>query len=158
MGRRSFPDRAQRLRYAARMPNQTYTARRMVQFGHCDPAGIVFYPRFFDMCLDVKEEFFEHIGFPHYHSINVERVGWPIVRLETDFKQVSRYGDRLEIDMQLWRLGEASLGLQYRFRGPDGERTFVRSVVVRMDLTTHKAVALSEPMRAAFADYLIVTS
>jgi hypothetical protein len=29
-------------------------------------------------------------------------------------------------------------------------------VVVRMDLTTHKALPLPEPMRAAFADYLIV--
>lgn len=137
------------------MVNQTYTARRMIQFAHCDPAGIVFYPRFFDICLDVKEEFMEHIGFAHHRSINVDKIGWPIVRLETDFKRVCRYADQIEIDVQLWRLGDASMGLQYRFRGDDGERVLVRSVIVRMDLTTHKPVPLTEPMKAAFGAYLI---
>ncbi len=137
------------------MPNQTYTARRMIQFAHCDPAGIVFYPRFFEICLDVKEEFMEHAGFPHHHSINVDKIGWPIVRLETDFKRPCRYADQIEIDIQLWRLGDASMGLQYRFRGQDGERLLVKSVIVRMDLQTSKPVSMPADMRAAFEDYLI---
>ncbi len=137
------------------MANQTYTARRMIQFAHCDPAGIVFYPRFFDICLDVKEEFMQHVGFPHHHSINVEKIGWPIVRLETDFKRPCRYADQIEIDIQLWRLGEASMGLLYRFRGDDGERLLVKSVIVRVDLKSNKPVTMSVPMRAAFGEYLI---
>jgi 4-hydroxybenzoyl-CoA thioesterase len=140
------------------MANQTYTARRMIQFAHCDPAGIVFYPRFFDICLDVKEEFMEHVGFAHHHSINVEKIGWPIVRLECDFKRPCRYADHIEIDLQLWRLGDASMGLQYRFRGPDGERLLVKSVIVRMDLQTQKPIVMTSDMRAAFGAYLIASA
>ena len=137
------------------MNHQTYTARRMIQFGHCDPAGIVFYPRFFDICLDVKEEFMEHVGFAHYHSINVLKIGWPIVRLETDFKRPSRYADKIEVDINLWRLGDASMGLQYRFRGDDGERLLVRSVIVRVDMQSNKPVAMPSDMKTGFGAYLI---
>jgi 4-hydroxybenzoyl-CoA thioesterase len=137
------------------VPNQIHTSRRMIQFYHCDPAGIVYYPRFFDICSDVKEEFMMQIGFPHHDTINRLRIGWPIVRLETDFKAVSRYGDQLDIDIQLWRLGASSIGLQYRFRGDDGERLLVKSVLVYMSLDSHKPVTMSDEMRAAFAPYLI---
>ena len=127
----------------------------MIQFYHCDPAGIVYYPRIFDICSDVKEEFLTHIGFAHHRSINHDRIGWPIVRLETDFKAVSRYGDQIEIDIALWRLGATSIGLQYRFRGDDGERVLSRSVLVYMSLVTHKPVEMSDAMRAAFEQYLM---
>ena len=29
--------------------SDTFTIRRQVEFNHCDPAGIVFYPRYFEM-------------------------------------------------------------------------------------------------------------
>lgn len=137
------------------MAHKTYTARRMIQFAHCDPAGIVFYPRFFDICLDVKEEFMEHVGFAHHHSINTLKVGWPIVRLETDFKKPCRYADHIEVDINLWRLGDASMGLQYRFRGDDGERLLVRSVIVRMSLETGKPLIMPPEMKAGFGEYLL---
>ena len=36
-----------------------------VMFKHCDPAGIVFYPRYFEMMNDVVESFFaECLGLP----------------------------------------------------------------------------------------------
>ena len=97
----------------------------------------------------------EHVGFAHYHSINVLKIGWPIVRLETDFKRPSRYADKIEVDINLWRLGDASMGLQYRFRGDDGERLLVRSVIVRVDMQSNKPVAMPSDMKAGFGAYLI---
>ena len=35
-----------------------------VEFNHCDPAGIVFYPRYFEMVNSVVENFFlEDVGY-----------------------------------------------------------------------------------------------
>ena len=31
----------------------TFTTQRKVRFQHCDPAGIVFYPRYFEMINSV---------------------------------------------------------------------------------------------------------
>jgi 4-hydroxybenzoyl-CoA thioesterase len=87
--------------------------------------------------------------------INEQRRGWPMVRLETDFKRRSRYGDRIEVDIEVFKLGGASLGLQYTVRGDDGERLFAKSIIVLTELDSGQAVPIPEDMRAALARYLI---
>ena len=58
-----------------------FTTRKMIQFFHCDPAGIVFYPQYFTILSEAKEEFLIHIGHPMHRMINERRRGWPMVRL-----------------------------------------------------------------------------
>ena len=47
----------------------TYTRTVPIEFNHCDPAGIVFYPRYFEMTNSVVENFFPdevgHSFAPH---------------------------------------------------------------------------------------------
>ena len=131
-----------------------FTTRKMIQFHHCDPAGIVFYPQFFYICSESKEEFLGHIGYPMHRMINQERLGWPMVRLETDFKRPSRYGDQIEVDIDLFKLGGSSIGLRYVFRGDDGERLVARTVIVLTDLERGKPVPIPDGMRAALQPYL----
>jgi 4-hydroxybenzoyl-CoA thioesterase len=78
-----------------------------------------------------------------------------MVRLETDFKRRSRYGDQVEIDIELFKLGGSSLGVQYTVRGEDGERLFAKSIIVLTDLDTGQAVQIGDDMRAALAPYLV---
>jgi 4-hydroxybenzoyl-CoA thioesterase len=132
-----------------------FTARRMIQFHHCDPAGIVFYPQFFYILSEVKEEFLIHIGQPMHKMINEQRIGWPMVRLETDFKKPSRYGDQVEIDIQLFKLGGASIGLQYSLRGSEGERMLAKTIIVLTHLDTGRPVPMTEAIRSALKPYLI---
>ena len=132
-----------------------FTTRRMIQFHHCDPAGIVFYPQFFYILSEVKEEFLIHIGQPMHKMIKEKRIGWPMVRLETDFMKPSRYGDQVDIDIQLFKLGGASIGLQYSLRGPEGERMLAKTIIVLTDLDTGKPVPMSDAIRAALQPYLI---
>jgi 4-hydroxybenzoyl-CoA thioesterase len=132
-----------------------FTTHKMIQFFHCDPAGIVFYPQYFYILSESKEDFLMHIGHPMHRMINEQRRGWPMVRLETDFKRRSRYGDRIEVDIEVFKLGAASLGLQYTVRGDDGERLVAKSIIVLTDLDTGQPVPIPEDMRAALANYLI---
>jgi 4-hydroxybenzoyl-CoA thioesterase len=127
----------------------------MIQFHHCDPAGIVFYPQYFVILSESKEEFLTHIGHPMHRMINQQRRGWPMVRLETDFKRRSRYGDRVEIDIELFKIGGSSLGVQYTLRGDDGDRVLVKSIIVLTDLESGQPVPIADDMRAALAPYLI---
>jgi 4-hydroxybenzoyl-CoA thioesterase len=41
-----------------------FSINQKVLFKHCDPAGIVFYPRYFEMINDCVEAFFDEIGTP----------------------------------------------------------------------------------------------
>lgn len=131
-----------------------FTTRKMIQFFHCDPAGIVFYPQYFYLLSEAKEEFLTHIGHPMHRMINEQRRGWPMVRLETDFKRRSRYGDCIDIDIELFKLGTSSLGLQYTIRGADGERLFAKTTIVLTELDSGRAVEIPEDMRTALMPYL----
>jgi len=126
----------------------------MIQFSNCDPAGIVFYPQYFYILSESKEDFLIHIGHPQHHYINSLRKGWPMVRLETDFKRPSRYGDQIDVDIEIFKLGGASLGLEYTIRGDDGERLVAKSTIVLMNLDTGKPLPIPDDLRDALTPYL----
>src|SRR5262245_43030910 len=42
-----------------RPPAGAFRSRYLVRFSHCDPAGIVFYPRFFDLFSSALEDWFQ---------------------------------------------------------------------------------------------------
>ncbi len=87
----------------------TYTRTVAVEFNHCDPAGIVFYPRYFEMVNSVVENFFgEVIGYP-FARMMAEGHGVPTVRIETEFRAPSRLGDRLDFTLALERAGQTSV-------------------------------------------------
>lgn len=85
-----------------------YTRNIPVEFCHCDPAGIVFYPRYFEMANSVIENFFlEVVRYP-FARIMAEGLGIPTVRAQMDFRAPSRLGDRLDWRLQVGDLGRAS--------------------------------------------------
>lgn len=90
----------------------TYTHHQKIKFKHCDPAGIVFYPRYFEMMNDTVEAFFENVL--HYPFADVMRGnGVPTAQIEARFSAPSRLGDDLEITLGIKRLGRSSLDLSY---------------------------------------------
>jgi 4-hydroxybenzoyl-CoA thioesterase len=94
------------------MNSSIFTTAKRVRFHHCDPAGIVYYPRYYGLLHEAQEDFLAHIGFAE-HRLIASGVGVPIVSMQTDFSGMSRYGDELFIAVGLWRLGVSSLGMYY---------------------------------------------
>lgn len=80
-----------------------------IEFNHCDPAGIVFYPRYFEMTNSVVENFFTDVlRYPFARITMEEHAGVPTVRIEADFRAPSRLGDRLAFTLEVLRIGGAS--------------------------------------------------
>ncbi len=91
-----------------------------VLFQHCDPAGIVFYPRYFEMVNATVEEWFASrlgVSFGEIHGPMRRAV--PTARFHVEFRAPSRLGDRLEFALAPRRLGRTSceLGLTVRCGG-----------------------------------------
>ena len=43
----------------------SHSLRIQIEWGHCDPAGIVFYPRYVELCNEMVEDWFaDGLGFP----------------------------------------------------------------------------------------------
>ena len=79
-----------------------------IEFNHCDPAGIVFYPRYYEMINAVCENFFREVVGRSFAEMVGQVQGVPTVRIETDFQAPSRLGDLLDFQLTIRRLGETS--------------------------------------------------
>jgi 4-hydroxybenzoyl-CoA thioesterase len=81
-----------------------------VEFNHCDPAGIVFFPRYYEMLNSVIENFFRDVLEAPWERVTTEEGhGVPTVRLETEFRAPSRLGEVLAFSLRVVRLGRSSV-------------------------------------------------
>ncbi len=81
----------------------------LVRFGHCDAAGWVFYPRYFEMISDFVEDWFEDglaasaPGLFHHKQILT-----PSVHFTVDFFKPTKFGDRLTFNLWTVKAGKTS--------------------------------------------------
>ncbi|KGD93585.1 4-hydroxybenzoyl-CoA thioesterase [Achromobacter sp. RTa] len=128
-----------------------------VRFRHCDPAGIVFYPRYFEMINDFVEEWFDKgMGLP-FHALHVERqIGTPTASVQCDFSAPSRWHERLRQVLEVQRIGGASFKALVKFEGPDGQlRLSATLTIVTVDLRTMKSMPLPADLRERMQAYLV---
>jgi 4-hydroxybenzoyl-CoA thioesterase len=84
-----------------------------VLFRHCDPAGIVFYPRYFEMLNDCIEAWFDaRLGWAWSGLHGPEGLGVPTVAVDVHFAAPSRHGDRLVFTLEVTKVGRTSVGLR----------------------------------------------
>ena len=133
------------------MPYLTNTTSRRIQWGECDPAGIVFYPQYFVLFNDVVEMWFDQLLPGGYAGlIGQSHVGLPTVRLEAEFKAISRMGDDVTLSIEVERLGTKSITFRLACTGRDGDlRMSVLQTIVTTSLETHESIAVPELLRAA---------
>jgi 4-hydroxybenzoyl-CoA thioesterase len=78
-----------------------------VQFGDCDPAGIVFFPNFSKWMDASSMHFFMACGVPPWRELAKTRgiVGTPLLEVNTKFHQPATYGETLQIHTSVveWR-------------------------------------------------------
>ena len=87
----------------------TYARAIRIEFNHCDPAGIVFYPRYFEMMNSVVENFFREVAaYPFERMVDAGN-GVPTARVEIDFRAPSRLGEVLDWTLGVTRLGRSSV-------------------------------------------------
>jgi 4-hydroxybenzoyl-CoA thioesterase len=78
-----------------------------VQFGDCDPAGIVFFPNFSRWMDAASLAFFMQCGVPPWRELVKTRgiVGTPLLEINTKFIKSVTYGERIVIHTHIeeWR-------------------------------------------------------
>ena len=125
-----------------------FHATRIVRFGHCDPAGIIFYPRYFDLIHEVKEDWFrEALDWPFAKLIGAMKKGFPIVRLAAEFHAPSRLGEELGIVLSVPRLGRSSVAIDYEVSCGGERRADMQTVVVQVDLGEGRPRPIADELR-----------
>ena len=124
-----------------------------VQFGDCDPAGIVFFPNF-SRWMDASSAFyFRQCGLPPWHSIPQmpDSAGTPLLEIHTKFVKSATFGETLQVHTRIeeWR---AKVFIQHHrvMRGDEliceGRET--RAFCVKLPGGRLKAVPIPEFIRA----------
>ena len=108
-----------------------------VRFGDLDPAGIVYYPRYLHFCHIGMEEYFAHaVGIDYPKFLAEHRLGLPSVRTEVEHRRPIRYGDAVELEVEVVRVGATSIEWRDRFwhAGETRPSTEARIVTVCVDM------------------------
>jgi len=129
----------------------SYIHRRQltVEWGQCDPAGIVFNPRFFEMfdvstwlliqaLLGVRQQ-----DFPAAYDV----VGAPLVDARANFLKPARFGDTVEIASRITEVRRTSFDIEHRLTvggelAVDGGETRVWAVRDAADADRIRAIAI----------------
>ena len=120
-----------------------------VRFAHVDAAGIVFYPRYFEMLNEAVEDWFASMDHD-FHTLHlVRKIGTPMVSLKCEFTAASVLGDRLTINIAPTHVGRTSCAFEFRVRGDGGDRFLGSGVMVCMDLQTRSSIPWPDHLRTA---------
>src|SRR5262245_38329444 len=91
-----------------------YRVSFVATFGDSDPAGIIYFVRFFDYFHRTLEAYFEEVlGQPYAEMVMKRRLGVPVVRVEGDFFVPVAFGQKFTVEVSPKALGRTSLTFAY---------------------------------------------
>ena len=135
--------------------SRCFRSEILVRFADCDPAQMVFYPRYLVMFNDLVEDWFREglkLPFSYYHF--EQQHGLPTVHLEVDFVAPSRLGEVLTATLTVQKVGKSSITLDIIFRGPDAsDRVRGKVVLVVTDLRSSRAIPIPDDLRSKILQY-----
>ncbi len=93
-----------------------------VEWGDCDPAGIVYYPAYFRWSDQATARLFLAAGLTRDSMSNGQWTeGPPLVKAECSFKRPSQPGEKLVVECHVSRFGNSSFTISHVFRDASGE-------------------------------------
>lgn len=138
-------------------PTTTMTAFETaitIRFRHCDPAGIVFYPRYFEILNDLIEDWFASLNPGFHTAIGDLGVALPLVAVAATFTAPSRLGDILRAEIAITSLGRTSCALSVGLFGHDGQRrVHFTPTMVCVEVTGLRPTPWPEALRAALRQF-----
>lgn len=129
-----------------------------VVWGDCDPAGIVFYPRYFEMFDAATTALFERaLGMTKYQfTKHFDAVGYPMVDTRARFILPNRFGDDVVIETAVSEFRRSSFDVRHRILKEgeltvEGFETRVWAVRDPADPSRIKSQPVPEEILARFA-------
>jgi 4-hydroxybenzoyl-CoA thioesterase len=135
-------------------PAGAFTRSVTIRFAHCDAAGIVYFPHYFDMFNGLIEDWYkEELRHDYARLVMAGRYAFPFVHIECDFKIPSMMGEVIDLTLLVERLGRSSLDIAIICHRDGMERLRARMVTAMISLETRKPVPMPVPLRAAIEAY-----
>lgn len=106
----------------------------LIDWGDCDPANIVYYPRYFAWFDASTARHFAAAGLPKPELVRrFNIVGFPLVDAQAKFHIPSSYGDEVTIETTITNFGRSSFTVEHKLKREDqiAVEGFEKRVLVR---------------------------
>jgi YbgC/YbaW family acyl-CoA thioester hydrolase len=134
----------------------SFRATLQVRFQDVDAGGVLFFGRIFDYLHAAYEELVASSGVDRARYFAGAEYLVPIAHAEADYRSPIRHGERVEVAIDVARVGRASFQLRYRVLGPGGDlRVEAATVHAFVDRATMRPIAIPEPLRSFFQGHLL---
>ncbi len=133
-----------------------FTLGLPVRFTHTDPAGYVFFPRYFEMLQAVVEEWFtQALKLKYSDFVLGKRLGLPTAQTECTFQAPCRLGDPLEITLYLEHIGNSSMRVRFVGRVRGEQRLVAKSALVVTSLDDGRPQPIDDDLRGRLEKYSV---
>ena len=126
-----------------------------IEWGDCDPGGIVYFPRYFEYFDACTNAMFESVGLPKAHMVATYGIaGIPLVEAKASFRLPSQFGEDVVVESRVAEWGRSSFRIEHRlFKGEEVaiEATEKRVWVGRDGAKRFKAQAIPQDVKERFA-------
>ena len=127
-----------------------------IEWGDCDPGGIVFFPRYFEYCDACTNALFERAGLPKPELLKVHCIaGIPLVEARARFIVPSQFGDTGTVESGVSEWGRSSFSVHHKIFKEDvlALEIFEKRVwVTRIegDVIRYKGIPVPEEVKSRF--------
>jgi 4-hydroxybenzoyl-CoA thioesterase len=99
----------------------TNTRKVRIEWGDCDPAGIVFYPRYFEIFETCIATLFERAtGMTKYQMLRAyDFAGYPVVQARAQFLSPAKFGDDVMAETSIGEFRRSSFDVHHRVTNGD---------------------------------------
>lgn len=112
--------------------------KRNIRLNDCDPAGVIFFARVYDIAHEAFEEMLLKADNSIDNIINRSETIYPLISSSADYSGPIRLGDKINVKVKLKDLTENSISLSYLFEKENKIFTIVNTSQVSINKSTWK--------------------
>jgi 4-hydroxybenzoyl-CoA thioesterase len=138
------------LHLAKAPPPGAFRTKQLVRYFHCDPGGIVYFPKFFEMFNAVLEDWFAGALACPWGSdlMGARNLSIPTLAIRAEFLRASRLGETLDFVLWPTRVGRSSIGLALSGGVAGTERLRAIWTICTASREAFRSVPIPEDLRA----------
>lgn len=141
-------------------PDRPYKISRIVGWGDCDPAGIVYTPRFLDWSMEAAEGFWRDIIGADWYALRTQHgMGSPSVSIHMEFQKPLAAGESFDVEVRIPKLSRATITFALTGRNKAGESCFTTELVsCVIDAKAFRSATIPDKFREPVARYIAATA
>lgn len=129
-----------------------FETEKLVRIQHCDPAGVVFTPQYFNLFVEVLEDWYEQLG-SGFADVIGGGSGLPAMKILARFVKPSRMGERLTFRLSVKRVRTRTIELRITADCGTTKRVEMQFVIGHASIEAFRLTNWPATMRARMSAY-----